>query len=312
MRAVAFDRFGDPGVLNLIDVPDLEVGPRELRIRVGHAAVNPADALLRSGARAAFFERIPPPYIPGMDASGVVDQIGSDVTTDLKLGDRVIAMVFRKGAGGAYAEQVTVRADWVVRAPEGASSAQGATLPLNGLTARRAVDVLNLRPGQTVAVTGAAGAVGGYAVQLAKADGLVVIADASAADEALVRSLGADKVFARGEEFAGLVRREYPDGVDAVIDAALLNESIVACVRDGGDIATVRGLSGSAERGITFIPAYVYDLTDVHASLERLRDQVEAGELTLRVARVLPGAQAAYAHELLQAGGLRGRIVLSF
>src|SRR5215218_10389452 len=130
-------------------------------------------------------------------------------------------------SGGAYAEYVVVDADQVVAAPVGSSHAEAATLPMNGLTARRALDVLDLAPGQTVAVTGAAGAVGGYVVQLAKADGLRVIADAAPADEQLVTELGADELVARGPGVGERIRWLHPEAVAAVVDAALQGDEVL-------------------------------------------------------------------------------------
>jgi NADPH:quinone reductase-like Zn-dependent oxidoreductase len=183
---------------------------------------------------------------------------------------------------------------------------------MNGLTARLALDVLALRPGQHLAVTGAAGAVGGYAVQLAKADGLHVIADASSADEQLVRELGADVVVPRGDDFAQHVRDILLEGVDGLVDAAVPDEKIVPAVRDGGGIATVRGYQGAPQRGITFHPVAVYAYAREHAKLDRLRQQVEKGQLTLPIARTFPADQAAQAHRLVEAGGIRGRMILEF
>jgi NADPH2:quinone reductase len=148
--------------------------------------------------------------------------------------------------------------------------------------------------------------------QLAKADGLHVIADASTADEQLVRKLGADVVVPRGDDFAQRVRDIVPDGVDGLVDGALLDEKIFPAVRDGGQIATVRGYRGEPQRGITVHPLMVHLYAREHAKLDRLRQQVDAGQLTLRVARTFPADQAAQAHRLLEAGGTRGRIILNF
>jgi NADPH:quinone reductase len=312
MRAVGVTEFGGPEALHMVELPDPEPGPGELRIRVHAAAVNPIDTLLRAGGRAELAEDTPPPYVPGMDAAGVLDQIGPQVSTDLQAGDHVMAFVLQHGSHGAYCELLVVPAESVARAPAGASDAQAATLPLNGLTARQAFDLLELGPGQTLAVTGAAGAVGGYAVQMAKAAGLRVIADASEADEQLVRDLGADVVVRRGPEFAQRVRGAVPAGVDAVFDLARLNELVVPAVRDGGQIATVRGFQAEPERGITYYPVVVYSYAREQAKLDQLRRQAEAGELTLRVARSLPAERAAEAHRILEAGGTRGRLVLEF
>jgi NADPH:quinone reductase-like Zn-dependent oxidoreductase len=122
--------------------------------------------------------------------------------------------------GGAYAEEIVVPAASVVRAPRGVDLAAASTLLMNALTARVALDALALTDGQTVAVTGAAGALGGYLIQLARADGLRVVADAAPADEGLVRSLGADMVVARGDGIAAAIRAVVPSGVDGLFDGA--------------------------------------------------------------------------------------------
>ena len=118
----------------------------------------------------------------------------------------MIAIVVPKGSHGAYREQIVLDARSVVRAPAGKTHAEAATLPMNGLTARQSLDLLGLSPGQVLAVTGAAGAYGGYVIQLAKAEGLKVIADASEKDEKLVASLGADIVVRRGDDVASRIR----------------------------------------------------------------------------------------------------------
>ncbi len=257
MRAVGVTEFGGPDALHIVELPDPVAGPGEVRIRVHAAAVNPTDTGVRAGLRPELYQGVPPPYVPGMDAAGVLEQIGEGTHTDLRAGDHVMAIVVPAGSHGAYSEQIVVPADSAARVPAGATDAQAATLPMNGLTVRLALDTLGLRPGQALAVTGAAGAVGGYAVQLGKAGGLHVIADASAADEQLVRDLGADAVVRRGDQFAQRVREVAPDGVDGVVDAALLNDLVVPAVRDGGKIATLRGFRGGEQRGITFHPVLV-------------------------------------------------------
>jgi NADPH:quinone reductase len=312
VKAIGVTQFGGPDVLHVVELPDPEAGPGELRIRIHAAAVNPTDTVLRNGARADLLKDIPPPYVPGMDAAGVLEQIGAGVATDLKVGDHVMAVVASRGSHGAYEERIAVPAESVARVPAGATDAEAATLPMNGLTTRQALDLLGLQPGQTLAVTGAAGAVGGYAIQLGKADGLRIIADASEADEQLVKDLGADIVVRRGPDFAERVREVVPEGADGLVDAALLNELVIPAVRDGGGIATVRGFKGAPERGITFHPVSVRNYAREQGKLDRLRQQVEAGLVTLRVARILPAEDAAEAHRILEAGGTRGRLVLEF
>lgn len=176
MKAIGLTEFGGPDVLRVLELPVPEAGPGEIRIRVHAATVNPVDTMVRRGI--AFVSDAEPPYVPGMDAAGVVEQIGEGLDTDLTVGDHVMAVVVVSGTHGAYAEHLVVPAESVVRVPAGATDIEAATLPMNGLTAHMALDLLELPAGATVAVTGTAGAVGGYAVQLAKADGLRVIADA--------------------------------------------------------------------------------------------------------------------------------------
>jgi NADPH:quinone reductase-like Zn-dependent oxidoreductase len=200
----------------------------------------------------------------------------------------------------------------VTLAPRGFSHAEAATLPMNGLTARLSLDQLALQPGQTLAVTGAAGAYGGYVVQLAKADGLRVIADASEKDEQLVRSLGADIVVPRGSDVAMHIRKHAPDGVDGLADGSVQNDEIVSAVKDGGAIATVRGWKSEIERGIILHETWVRDYARAWDKLDALRQQTEAGLITLRLARTFPCDQASEAHRLLQAGGTRGRFVIEF
>ncbi len=177
MRAVTFSRFGGPEVLEMSELPEPQPGPGEVRIRVAAATVNPTDISFRTGRQATELTQLGvlPPYIPGMELAGVVDAVGEGA--DWHTGDRVMAIVTpRRPGGGAQAELVVVPAVSVARVPEGTSLEAAATLPMNGLTVRLALDRLALYPGQTLGVTGAAGAVGGYAVQLGVSDGLRVIA----------------------------------------------------------------------------------------------------------------------------------------
>ena len=302
--------FGGPEALQVVDLPEVHAAPGEVRIRVRAAAVNPTDTFVRNGARAEAQRKDPPPYIPGMDLAGVIDEIGADAATVLAVGDAVMAMVLPTGSHGAYRESIVLAADSVVRAPAGSTHAQAATLPMNGLTARLSLDQLALQPGQTLAVTGAAGCYGGYVVQLAKADGLRVIADASSADEQLVRDLGADLVVPRGDDIAAQIRNVAPDGVDALADGAVQNELAVGAVRDGGGFASVRNWRGTGERGIVFHRTLVRDYDHRADLLDQLRQQTEDGLITLRVAATYAPEQAAEAHRRLEAGGTRGRCVI--
>ena len=319
MKVVGISEFGGPEVLRVHEMPDPHAGPGEIRIRVHAASVSPADTLIRSGAARAALQG-QPPYVAGLDAAGVVDEIGPESVTDLALGDRVMAMINpTRPAGGAYAQWVVLPASYVVRAPSGSSHAEASTLPMSGLTARLALDELALSPGATLGVTGAAGAVGGFAVQLAKADGLTVIADASPDDDALVSALGADAVVRRGPDVASRFHEVIPQGVDAIVDAALIGDDLLPAIRDGGAMALVRapnkpGAAGTSvsKRGIVLRSIYVHDYDGRHDKLDTLREQAERGELTMRVASTYPMEQAQEAHRILEAGGTRGRLVLEF
>ena len=316
MRAVGVTEFGGPEALHLLDVPEVHAGPGEVRLAVRAAAVNPTDTYARNGTYAQH-PKAPQemPWIPGMDVAGVVDEIGEGTDTPLQVGDRVMAIVVPSGAHGGYREQIVLPAASVVPVPAGASDAEAASLPMNGLTARLALDRMGLAPGQVLAVSGAAGAFGGYVVQLAKVDGLVVVADASEADHALVRSFGADVVLERGAGWVDAVLDRYPGGVDGFADGALLGAEGARVVRDGGVVTTVRGYRGEDDalaRSIRFEPVFVRDYGQNTAALDLLRQQAERGEVTLRVADEIPAAEAASAHARLEAGGVRGRLVLIF
>jgi NADPH:quinone reductase-like Zn-dependent oxidoreductase len=311
MKAVGVRTFGGPEALEVLELPEPQAGPGEVRIRVHAAAVNPTDTALRAGFRYGSADQ-PPPCVPGMDAAGVIDQLGPGAGGRLSLGQRVVAIVRPRGASGAYAEQVVVPAASAVPAPANAGFPAAATLLMNAMTARLAVDAAGLAPGQTLAVTGAAGAFGGYVMQLAKAEGVHVLADAKPADADLVRELGADEIVARGDDVAARIRELRPDGVPGLADGAVLNERVVPAVADGGTLVTVRGWPGPAERDIRVHPVLVGSAATETAALDRLARQAEAGVLTLRVARVFPADQAAEAHRLLEAGGVRGRLVLDF
>ena len=312
MRAVAFSRFGGPEVLEVAELPAPEPGPNEVRIRVMAATVNPTDLGLRAGRRAEDLAGLPPPYVPGMELAGVVDAIGPD--TEWLLADRVMAIVLPTRTGrGAQAEQVVVPADSVAPMPnEETSFEDAATIPMNGLTARRALDLLALEPGQTLAVTGAAGAVGGYVTQLAASAGVRVLAVASPSDEPLVRELGAEQLVPRGDNLAASIRGLVPEGVDAVVDAAVIGPAVLPAIRDAGQLAAVRAFEGESERGITIHAVRVSDYAQNQEALRRLSSLAAEGELKLRVAEALPPERAADAHRKLARGGLRGRLVIVF
>lgn len=302
--------YGGPDNLGVYDVPEQHPGPGEVRIAVRAAAVSPTDTNVREGGYGA--SKLDPPHIPGMDAAGIVDEIGSGVT-GFDIGDEVMAMALpQKGHGGAYRESLIADVESIARIPKASTLEEAATLPMNGLTAVQALDMLDLPAGATFAVTGAAGTLGNYAIQLAKLRGLVVIADAAAKDRELVTGLGPDHVVERGDDFGELVRALVPDGVDGVLDAAVLNQRALAAVKTGGGFATVRNWEGTGERDVTIHKVWVFSYYHNEGRLDRLRQAVEDGVLTLRVADTLPAEHAADAHRRLAEGGVRGRLVLTF
>ncbi len=312
MRAVGFTEFGDPSVLKIVTVPIPSPGPGQVRVHVAAATVNPTDIGFRLGGR-RLPDGLEPPYIPGMDLAGVIDEVGPGISS-WRAGDRVMAAVSPwVPGGGAQAEYVLVSPDQLALVPDGLSLEAAATLPMNALTVRTALDMLALAPGQTLAVTGSAGAVGGYAIQLGTSDGLTVIGDAKPEDEELIKSFGAKHVVRRGPgSFAAAVRALYPDGVDAVLDAALLGPAVLPAVRDGGQLMAVRPFQGETERDIRISLVLVGNHLHEAARLAELADLAATGVLTPRIAEVLPADRAGEAHRRLEAGGVRGRLVLTF
>jgi NADPH:quinone reductase-like Zn-dependent oxidoreductase len=312
MRAVGFTEFGGPEVLRIVSLPVPSPGPGQVRVRVVAAAVNPTDLAFRAGAHRSMPPGVVPPYVPGMDLAGVVDAVGPRVSGWVP-GEQVMAAVSPWApGGGAQAEYVLVAADALARVPSGIGLEAAATLAMNALTVRAALDELALRPGQTLALTGAAGAVGGYAIQLGRLAGLRVIADARPEDEELVRGLGADVVVPRGPDVAASVREAFPGGVDALLDAAVLGPAVLPAVRDGGQVMAVRPFSGETERGIKVSLVLVFGHLHEGGTLARLAELAAEGVLTLRVADVLPAERAAEAHRRFEARGVRGRLVLTF
>lgn len=312
MRAVGLLTHGGPDVLQVVDVAEVHPGPGQVRIRVHAATVNPTDTMARNGSRAEQQKVDRPPYVPGMDVAGIADEVGADVTTGVQVGDAVMAMVVPNASHGGYREQIVLDQRAVVRAPAGTSHVEAGTLPMNGLTARQSLDLLKLSAGQTLAVTGAAGAYGGYVIQLAKNEGLQVIADASEADFELVTSFGADIVVCRGDDVADRIREHFPNGVDGLADGAVQNELVIPAVRDGGGFTSVRGFVGEPQREINFTTTFVRGYDGEYEKLDRLRELAESGVLTLRVADTYAPERAADAHRRLEAGGTRGRLVIEF
>jgi NADPH2:quinone reductase len=309
MRAVGITAPGGPEVLSVIDRVVREPGRGEVRIAVEAAAVNPTDIGLRTRGGGD----LPAPWTPGMDAAGIVESLGEDVER-LRVGEEVMAAVSpRRPEGGAQAELLVVPAASVVSIPDGATLEQASTLPMNGLTALLGLELLGLQAGQTLGVTGGAGLLGSYVIVLAIQQGLRVIADAKPDDEALVRSFGADIVVPRGADFVGAVREVMPDGVDGLYDTALLHEAVFAAIADGGSMVVVRGWKpDETERGIVVRQVMVAEALKRTEWLEDLRQLASEGRIPLRVVGEYPPDRVAEAQQVMDAGGLRGRVVIVF
>ncbi|GGV17642.1 NADPH:quinone reductase [Streptomyces filipinensis] len=295
MRAAVVTTFGGPEAVEIAEVPVPEPGARQVRIKVAASALNPVDAAVRAG----LFGGAGKTLGLGWDVAGTVDAVGAPAAW--QVGDPVVALA--PGVAdplGAHAEYVVVDAGAVAAAPASVDAVHAGTLPLNGLTALQALALLDLAPGDSLLVTGAAGAVGGFAVQLAAHRGIEVTGHARAGDEELVRSLGAAHFTSEGVE---------PGRVDAVLDAAVLGAPALAWVRDGGAFVAVRdGVLPEAERGVRMENVWV---RADGVQLDELVRLVDQGVLTLRVAEAYALEDAAKAHARLAESGVRGRLVLA-
>jgi len=315
MRTIALVTYGGPEVLHSVELPDPHADTGQVRIRVQAAAVAPVDAMLRTGLLAGAYAGYAPPYVPGMEVAGVIDEVGSGLEDrgDIKLGAFVVGFVDTIGSHGGYSDYVVLPAASVTHAPRGSTAPEAASFLNNALTARNALDTLALKPGSSLLVTGAAGSVGGYVVELAAYQGISVVGVASAADAELVRSMGAARVIPRGSDLARRVRDEQPDGVDAVADAAILGTTVVGGVRDGGQIAALRSTASyDLERGVVVHHLNVRERATDQTAISSLRDLVEQSVLSMRVGPTFAALDAPRAHSLLDAGGTRGRIILEF
>jgi NADPH2:quinone reductase len=271
------------------------------------ATVNPVDWLTAGGVLAGMVSHIPFPLVLGWDVVGEVDAVGAGAGH--RVGETVAGMSpwFERGVG-TFAEAVVLDAASVAALPAGADPVAAATVPLNGLTARQALDLVAAEPGQRLLVTGASGAVGGFAVQLAAARGITVLAVASHGDDERVRRLGAARVLSRTDDPVAAARRLVPDGVDAVLDAVPVGPGLIGAVRDGGTFVTVLDPAvPAAERGVRVAKVSVQPDP---SQLAELLAEWATGRLTTAVAEALPLTEVGKAFDLAARGGLRGKVVL--
>jgi NADPH2:quinone reductase len=304
MRVAEATAFGSPDVLRPAERPDPEPAAGEVLVRIGAANVNPTDLAARSGKARRRAPGLAPPFVPGWDLAGEVVGLGGRVE-DFAVGDRVVGMIpwiAIEGRVGAYAELAAVEPEWIAHYPGDADDAVAATLPLNALTARQALDLIALPRGAILLITGASGAVGAFATQLAVRDGLHVLALASDGDEEWVAGLGPQVVVPRGTDLAQL------EPVNAVLDAVPIGPPATEPVRDGG-VAFFTRSPGEFDRAAKLRVEAPLVRTDP-AALRELAAEFAAGRLQTRVAEVLDLGEAARAHRLVEEGGLRGKVVL--
>jgi NADPH:quinone reductase-like Zn-dependent oxidoreductase len=307
MRAISQTVFGGPEVLQLIEIDPPEPGPGQVQIRVSAVGVNPADWKTRAGL---LTPALTSPFVLGLDVAGVVTAVGPEVTR-FSAGDAVYGFTFPPQ--GSYAE-FTVTSQSALAPADGLEPVVAAALPIAGLTAwGPLVRVAATQPGQRVLVHAAAGGVGHLAVQIAKSLGAYVIGTARAEKHAYLRELGADELVDYTRvDFATALR-----DVDVVIDPiaedygprsldVLAPTGILIDVRGTGpDRSEVRALA--ARRGRRYVR---YGVERSGDDLRHLTELVTGGTLRVDVGQTLALTEAAKAHELVESGRTRGKIVL--
>jgi NADPH:quinone reductase-like Zn-dependent oxidoreductase len=309
MKAVRFHEYGDPGVLRYEDVALPVPGAGQVRIRVAATSFNGVDGNIRGG-----FMRGPIPVVlphtPGLDVAGTVDALGEGVA-GVQVGDQVIGFLPMDGIGAA-AEYVLAPAEVLTPAPTSVPLPDAAALPLVGLTAWQALfEHGKLAAGQRVLINGAGGAVGGYAVQLAKSAGAYVIATASPRSSETVKTAGADEII---DHTTTGVTTAVTEPVDLVLNLAPIDPAeltaLAALVRDGGVVVNTTvwmPAPTDEERGVRGIDLFVRSDAE---QLARLVALIDRGELRVDVAQRVPLAELPAIHAQAAAGTLAGKVVV--
>jgi NADPH:quinone reductase-like Zn-dependent oxidoreductase len=308
MKAMRYHSYGDSGVLAYEDADRPAAGAGQVVVQVAGAAFNPVDVAIRAG----FMQQVFPvtfPHIPNFDVAGVIAEVGDGVS-GWSAGDAVVAFL-PMTAPGAAAEYVAVPAGLLAAAPRTAELADTAALPSSGLTAWQALfEHGSLKAGQSVLVNGAGGAVGGYAVQLARQAGATVTATGSARSADRIRSYGADRIVdytatplpqaAAGQRFdvvLNLVRTSPEETADLADLAA-----------DGGAFVSTTGPAPDPGRGVR---AVQMSARSDAAQLGELAARVDAGDLTIDVAQRRPLTDLPAVHDQAAAGHLPGKTILT-
>src|SRR2546423_4313129 len=308
MKAIRFHEFGSSEVLRYEDVDRPVPGTGQVLVRVAATSFNPVDDHIRAGALA---EMVPValPYVPGIDLAGTIEELGADVT-GFQAGDQVVAMLPLDSAGGA-AEYVAVPAESLAPAPRTIELVDAAALPLTGLAAwQTAFELADLKPGNTVLVNGAGGAVGGVVVQLAADAGAHVVAVDGPQHADRLRGYGAHRVLGPLDFAAGPTAVGGP--FQAVVNHVRLSPAELAqltgYVSDSGVAASTAGpIPDDPARGVRSANLWV---RSDRAQLTELAARVDAGTLRLHVAARRPVAELASVHEDAGAGRLSGKTVV--
>jgi alcohol dehydrogenase len=307
MRALQITEYGDNSVLNIADVSLPAPTGRQVLINVEAAALNPLDAVIRSGYAQALMPLQFPATLGG-DVAGVVASVGPDVT-DFAVGDRVYGNAYTLlGGSGAIAEQALVQSGNLAPIPGGLSFADAASMPVGGTTAVEAINhSLNLQPGQKVFISGGSGAVGSAAVQLAKHLGAYVATTASGDGVDLVRELGADDVFDHTTTDFSDHLRDFDAVLDAVGGTSL--EKSYGILKRGGTLVSVSGAidqTKADQLGLTVIRQGAQS----DGVLRELTAYLAEGAITARVGRTYPLVEVAAAFTALESRTVRGKIVI--
>jgi len=307
VKAVRFYEYGDPEVLRYEDVEQPVPGPGEVRIHVAATAFNPVDAGIRGGYLQVPFP-VALPHVPGIDVAGTVDALGANVT-GRRVGDRVIGFL-PMVPDGAAAEYVLAPTQILADAPASIPLADAAALPSVGLTAWQSLfEHANVRPGQRLLINGAGGAVGGYAIQLARRAGAQVIATASPRSIERVRRAGADEIIAHTTT---TVADAVSGPVDVVLNLAPIAPAelttLGSLVRAGGLVlSTVPTAVPEETSGVRAVAIFARSDADQLADLVEL---IDAGDLHVDVAERLPLSDLPAVHARSDAGALPGKVVL--
>lgn len=305
MRAITYARYGGADVLELTDQPMPKVGPDTLLVRVRAASVNPVDWKVRQGHLDRIMD-VHFPVIPGWDVAGVVEQVGLD-TPEFQVGDEVFGYVRRDDVHhGALAEYVSAPVRTLAHKPASLSFEEAAAVPLAGLTAYQTVHRAGVRGGQTVLVHAAAGGVGSFAVQIARALGARVVGTASEKNHDYLRDLGAEPV-TYGDGLVDRVRALAPEGVDVVLDYGGSDAVATApqVLAPGGTIASIVDAKARDDLG----GHYVWVRPDAE-DLAALGTLIDEGKVRIEVAQVFDLADAAAAHQASATGHVRGKVVV--